>query len=130
MSINSITAALTPSILSVKSGNQFGLEFDLTNTNVKQDPIILTAEMTYTDETGVVQRAEGQSPPINVDRAVLANVVKVTLPAGIVYVAGSAQWNGVTLGADAILENGVLTAIVNQTLVEQSSGKFTAIFAL
>ena len=130
MSVNSITATLTPSVVSVKSGNVFSLEFDLTNTNVKQDPIILTAEVDYTDESGVRQEVTAQSSPITVDRSVLANVVKLPLPTGINYVVGSAQWNGVALPADANVVAGVLTATINESLIEQAAGKFTANFTL
>ena len=130
MSVNSITATLTPSTVAVKSGNVFSLEFDLTNTNVKQDPIILTAEADYTDESGVAQVAKAQSLPINVDRSVLTNVLKIPLPTGIAYVVGSAQWNGVALAADATVVDGVFTAVVNETLVEAGTVKFTASFTL
>lgn len=130
MSVNSLTAALTPSAVVVKNGSQFSLEFALTNTNIKQDPIVLTAEADYTDEYGVAQVATAQSVPIDVDRSVLVTVVKLPLPAYVAYVAGSAQWNGIALDSDAVLDAGVLTAVVNATLVEVGVGKFTASFML
>ena len=130
MSVNSITATLTPSVVSVKSGNLFSLEFDLTNTNVKQDPIIFTAKASYTDETGASREADAVSTQVTVDRSVLTNVVTLPLPAGIAYVVGSAQWNGAVLATDATVVDGVLTAIVNESLLEQGVGKFTASFTL
>ena len=130
MSVNSITATLTPSTVAVKSGSQFSLEFDLMNTNVKQDPIVLTAECDYTDETGAAQKATAQSAPITVDRSVLVNTVLIPLPAGINYVPGSAQWNGVVLPADATVVEGVLTAVLNDNLVEAATAKFSASFTL
>ena len=130
MSVNSITATLTPSTVAVKSGNVFSLEFDLTNTNVKQDPIILTAKVDYTDEAGVTQESTAQALPLTVDRSVLANVVTLPLPVGINYVVGSAQWNGNALATEATVVAGVLTAVINETLLEQGVGKFTANFTL
>lgn len=128
MSVNSLIAVFTPSAVVVKHGAQFSLAFDLTNTNVKQDPIVLTAEADYTDEYGVGQTVTAQSEAINVDCSVLANILKITLPAGVEYVAGSAQWNG--LAVDASVTDGVLTAVVNATLFEAGVGKFTASFTL
>ena len=76
------------------------------------------------------QKATAQSVPITVDRSVLANVVTLPLPVGINYVVGSAQWNGAALSTDATVVAGVLTAVINETLLEQGVGKFTANFTL
>jgi hypothetical protein len=83
----------TPPTAKVTLGQEITTSVVMTNMLSARDPIVLTAEATWTDESGNPMSTSAETS-VNVIQPITVNRYKVTMPDSFFYVADSAKVDG------------------------------------